>query len=218
MEARWRVGDDDAGGGGAAAGAAKGGGPRRPATGVSAVASWLRSAAFNALFFPYSAAMSLLGLALLPAPRAWLIGWVRIWARGALWLLRAVAGIRVRVTGREHLPAAGVGAIIAAKHQSAFDTIIWLVLLPRPVYVLKRELLAVPVWGWLARRCGHVAVDRRAASAVPSATGTRRRLTRPLAASRAGGRAAIPAPGLTSAAAGSPAPSPAAGTAARRAG
>jgi 1-acyl-sn-glycerol-3-phosphate acyltransferase len=126
----------------------------------------LRSALFNALFFPYTVAMSLLGLALLAAPRERAVAWVRLWARGALWLLRTVAGIRVRVTGQEHLPRAGAGAIIAAKHQSAFDTIVWLVLLPRPVYVLKRELMAVPVWGWLARHCGHVGVDRKAGAAA----------------------------------------------------
>jgi 1-acyl-sn-glycerol-3-phosphate acyltransferase len=124
----------------------------------------LRSALFNAVFFPWSVAMSLLGLPLLAAPPRYAIGWVRLWARSALWLLRVLAGIRLRVTGAEHLPRGG--AIIAAKHQSAFDTIVWLVLLERPVYVLKRELLKVPVWGWLARHCGHVGVDRSAGAAA----------------------------------------------------
>jgi 1-acyl-sn-glycerol-3-phosphate acyltransferase len=75
-----------------------------------------------------------------------------------LFLLRVVCGIHVRVTGREHLPSGP--AVIAAKHQSAFDTIVWLALLPDPVYVLKQELLRIPVWGTLARKYGAVAVDR----------------------------------------------------------
>ncbi|MFC7553860.1 lysophospholipid acyltransferase family protein [Pseudoroseomonas wenyumeiae] len=75
-----------------------------------------------------------------------------------LWLLRVVCGIHVRVTGREHLPTGP--AVLAAKHQSAFDTIVWLALLPDPVYVLKQELLRIPVWGTLARKYGAVAVDR----------------------------------------------------------
>jgi 1-acyl-sn-glycerol-3-phosphate acyltransferase len=124
----------------------------------------LRSALFNAVFFPFSVGASLLGLALLPAPPAWVRWYVRQWARASLWLLRMTTGIRLRVTGAEHLPRGG--AILAAKHQSAFDTMVWLVLLDRPLYVLKRELIRVPVWGWLARRAGHIAVDRAGGAAA----------------------------------------------------
>ncbi len=127
----------------------------------------LRSALFNALFLGGSAAAAVVALPLLLAPPAMLIAYVRTWARAMVALLRLVCGIRVEVAGRDHLPPGG--AIIAAKHQSAFDTVVWLVLLPAPAYVLKKELLSIPVWGLLARRCGHIAVDRRAgASALKS--------------------------------------------------
>ncbi len=126
--------------------------------------TFLRSALFNALFFPVTALMAVLAVPLLAAPRAWLIGYVRAWAFWVIWVLRVVCGVRLRVTGEENLPRGP--AIVAAKHQSAFDTVVWLVLLRQPVYVLKRELLAIPVWGWLARRCGHIAVDRRAGAAA----------------------------------------------------
>jgi 1-acyl-sn-glycerol-3-phosphate acyltransferase len=69
------------------------------------------------------------------------------------------------VTGREHLPAEGP-ALIAAKHQSAFDTIVWLALLPRPAYVLKRTLLRIPLYGWYARAAGMIAIDRAAGPAA----------------------------------------------------
>ena len=85
-------------------------------------------------------------------------------------MLRLLCGIRVRVTGREHLPADGGPALIAAKHQSAFDTVVWLWLLPDAAYVLKRELLNIPVWGWLARGTGMIAVDRLAGSLAPCGT------------------------------------------------
>lgn len=119
----------------------------------------LRSALFNAIFLGGTALSALLGLPLLLAPRSWLIRYVRGWAKAMVALLRLVCGIRVEATGLGHIPPGG--AIIAAKHQSAFDTVVWLALLPAPAYVLKKELLAIPLWGWLARRCGHVAVDRR---------------------------------------------------------
>lgn len=126
--------------------------------------TFLRSAVFNALFLGGSAVAALLALPLLAAPRAWLISYVRVWARVVVGLLRRICGIRLEVTGLENIPP--TGAIIAAKHQSAFDTVVWLMLLPSdrpaPVYVLKKELVAIPVWGQLARRCGHIAVDRKA--------------------------------------------------------
>ncbi len=126
----------------------------------------LRSAAFNLAFFAFTAVAALVCLPLAPlldrAGRLALLAW---WAERVLWLLRITVGISVRVTGREHLPEEGP-ALIAAKHQSAFDTIVWLALLPRPAYVLKRELLWIPVYGWYARAAGMIAVDRAAGPAA----------------------------------------------------
>lgn len=123
---------------------------------------WLRSALFNTFFFVFSATYSGMLLPLLLLPRRWLLQPIRFWAKFIVTVLRLVCGIRVRVTGLEHLPMAGGPALVAAKHQSAFDTVIWLALLPDPAYVLKRELLDIPVWGWLARGTGMIAVDRMA--------------------------------------------------------
>lgn len=126
----------------------------------------LRSALFNLAFFAFTAAAAILCLPalLLPDRRRLgrLLAW---WARCVLGLLRATVGITVRVTGTEHLPASGA-ALIAAKHQSAFDTIVWFALLPAPAYVLKRELLFVPLYGWYARAAGMIAVDRSAGAAA----------------------------------------------------
>jgi 1-acyl-sn-glycerol-3-phosphate acyltransferase len=119
----------------------------------------LRSAVFNVLFFILTALCVLGGLLMPPPfPRRWVRRYVKGWANLILWLLRVVCGLRVNVTGLENLPPGP--AVIAAKHQSAFDTVVWLALLPDPVYVLKQELLRIPVWGTLARRYGAVAVNR----------------------------------------------------------
>jgi 1-acyl-sn-glycerol-3-phosphate acyltransferase len=125
----------------------------------------LRSALFNLVFFAFTAfGALLLSPALLLPPRA-AVSLVRWWSRQVLTLLRLIAGIEVRVTGQEHLPAGGP-ALIAAKHQSAFDTIIWLSLLPHPAYVLKAELLLIPFYGWFCRRAGMIGVDRGAGAAA----------------------------------------------------
>lgn len=101
------------------------------------------------------------GLALLPflaSQRS--AGWaIRFWARSVLWWLARTVGLRARVTGLENIPAGP--AILAAKHQSAFDTVFWLTHEPLPAYVLKRELLWIPIYGWFAARAGMIPVDRK---------------------------------------------------------
>jgi 1-acyl-sn-glycerol-3-phosphate acyltransferase len=69
------------------------------------------------------------------------------------------------VTGREHLPRTGP-ALIASSHQSAFDTVVWLLLLPGCCYVLKRELLNIPLFGGLVAPSGMIAVDRDGGAAA----------------------------------------------------
>lgn len=127
--------------------------------------TWLRSVLFNAFFFGFSAAYATLLLPLMVLPRRWLLTPIRWWAGAVLLMLRVLGGIRTRVTGREHLPKGGP-ALIAAKHQSAYDTVVWLWLLPDPAYIFKRELLRIPVWGWLMHGSGMIAVDRLAGSSA----------------------------------------------------
>jgi 1-acyl-sn-glycerol-3-phosphate acyltransferase len=117
---------------------------------------WLRSLAFNLGFFGVTAALAVLCLPLLARPD-WTRVVLHLWSRAVIALL-PVAGIRLRVTGLEHIPPGG--CVIASKHQSAFDTVVWFALVPRATYVLKQELLRIPLYGWFARRAGMIAVDR----------------------------------------------------------
>lgn len=130
--------------------------------------TWLRSAAFNLWFYGVTVVVAVLSI---PAPLfpEGLTRWIsRVWSRLVLGGLGPICGIRVEITGREHLPPEGA-ALIASQHQSAFDTIIWLLLVPRSAYVLKRELTLIPVYGALCHRMGMISVDRGAgASAIRS--------------------------------------------------
>ncbi len=129
---------------------------------------WLRSLLFNIWFFAATLAMGLLG-----APVRWFAPrhalWVaQSWAALVLGGAAALCGIRVAVVGREHLPAEGA-ALIASQHQSAFDTLVWLCLVPRAAYVFKAELARVPLFGSLLVPAGQIPVDRGASfSAVRS--------------------------------------------------
>jgi 1-acyl-sn-glycerol-3-phosphate acyltransferase len=125
---------------------------------------WLRSCIFNVLFMTITAFSSVIAIALLPFHPRFIRRFIRLWARGILWLLRIICDIRVKVTGLEHV--APGASLIASKHQSAFDTFVWLALLKEPSYVLKRELLDLPFWGRVARHSGAVAVDREGGGAA----------------------------------------------------
>lgn len=124
---------------------------------------WLGAASllFNIGFYAATTFYSLWGYADLRRGRAdRLILRGRAWARAVIWLLRTCCRIEVRVSGYENLPLVGP-VLIASTHQSAFDTAVWM-LLPRPAYVLKKELLTVPVFGGLMQPAGMIAVDRSA--------------------------------------------------------
>lgn len=119
----------------------------------------LRSLLFNVAFFSFGAAGAVLGSPLLLGPKRLQRRAMRQLARFLVWIMEITCGIEVRVTGREHLPTAGP-ALIAAKHQSAFDTLVWFALVPDVAYVMKQELFRIPFYGRFARRAGMIGVDR----------------------------------------------------------
>jgi len=125
----------------------------------------LRSALFNLVFHGGTLVLGLFALPLLLGSRRAAHWAVRAWAKSMLVALRLVAGVTVRIEGREHLPASGP-MLVAAKHQSAFDTIVWLTLLPDVAYVMKRELLRIPFYGWFAVAAGMIPVDRQGGAAA----------------------------------------------------
>lgn len=83
----------------------------------------------------------------------------RLWAQLMMGALKIICGVRFRVADAENIPSGR--AIVAANHQSMWETIALLALLPRPAIIFKRELLAIPVYGWWAART-NVSVDRGA--------------------------------------------------------
>ncbi len=118
----------------------------------------LRSTCFNIIMFGSGALLSIwCAMAGRFLPEG-IVRAARLWGRICLWGLRVCCGIAVEVEGRENLPPGG--AIIAAQHQSALDIFIWLSLVPHPVFVFKKELRRVPVFGGLMEPAGMIAVDR----------------------------------------------------------
>ena len=119
----------------------------------------IRSALFNLFFFAATFALTLAVATPVrfAAPRQ-MLNVARLWARIMVWAARVLCGIRLHVSGLEHIDNGA--ALIASRHQSAFDTFVWLTLVPRCCYVLKRELLRIPLFGPLLPLAGMIAVDR----------------------------------------------------------
>ena len=81
------------------------------------------------------------------------------WSRISLWWLRLTCGLDYRVSGREHIPATG-GAVVLSNHQSAWETLAFQSIFPPHVWVLKRSLLWIPLFGWCLALLRPVAIDR----------------------------------------------------------
>lgn len=77
------------------------------------------------------------------------------------WLARLIVGLRWQIEGREHL-AGQPGRLIASKHQSTWDSMILPLLLNKPAFVLKKELLWIPIFGTGLAGMGPIAIDRKA--------------------------------------------------------
>lgn len=121
---------------------------------------FLRSSLFflgQVITAPIFTLIAFLALPLNPVTRNVLISG---WARSMIWWLRITCNIRHEVSGLDHLPA--TPCIILSKHQSAWETLAFQAIFPTQVYVLKRELLWIPIFGWGLAMSSPIAIDRSA--------------------------------------------------------
>lgn len=125
----------------------------------------LRSGLFNVYFFAVTFVLCLVGTGVRFLAPAHILVIPRFWARSLLAGARVICGIRFTVAGRAFLPSDGP-ALIASQHQSTFDTLVWLTLLPRCCYVLKQELTRIPLFGGMIRPAGQIVVDRSAGASA----------------------------------------------------
>lgn len=124
--------------------------------------TWIRSGLFALLFYPFTVVAvlaafvgALFGQHAVIAAAVW-------WTRGHACLARNLLGIHTRLEGR--LPSGPV--LIAAKHQSMYETLEVVRLFDRPAVVMKKELTDLPGWGKIARLYGAVSVDRKAGASA----------------------------------------------------
>ena len=85
---------------------------------------------------------------------------ISLWARTMLWWLRVTCNITYQLKGAENIPA--TPCVILAKHQSAWETLAFQLIFPPQVYVMKRELLWIPFFGWGLAMTSPIAINRGA--------------------------------------------------------
>jgi len=118
----------------------------------------LRSLLFNLVMLVTVTLYASLAMLTFPLPPLARYRIIRQWARFIIWLLGSLCGLHYRVEGREHLPKGP--AIVISKHQSSWETLAYQQIFPPQVWVLKRELLWVPFFGWGLAMTQPIAIDR----------------------------------------------------------
>ncbi len=122
----------------------------------------IRSFLFFTWFALFSIPAAMLFCLTMPLPWRVVQVLMRGWAVVVLVGLRLLAGIRLEVRGREHIPQSP--SLIGAKHQGWMDFVVLFMLLPDVCFVMKKELMRIPFFGWCAWKAGNIPVDRSAHS------------------------------------------------------
>ena len=84
---------------------------------------------------------------------------VRIWAKCIIFFLTKI--LKIKIVFKNNYLEDKEGQVIAANHQSAFDTIFFLAAFDKTIYIIKKELIFIPVYGWYAMRLGNIYIDRK---------------------------------------------------------
>ncbi|MDX8397901.1 MAG: lysophospholipid acyltransferase family protein [Mariprofundaceae bacterium] len=118
----------------------------------------IRSLIFNICFFFLTATLSsfICLFVLFGQPAAWF--WAKAWTKSILFLARHICGIKLNIEGQENMP--DQPCVVMSKHQSAFETIIMPILVPPFVWILKRELFYIPLFGWALWAIGTIGIRR----------------------------------------------------------
>src|SRR5690606_25362927 len=125
---------------------------------------WAGSIAFTLYLFLSVPVYALVVLATAPLPHAVRYRTAMGWVNSVLFLLERLCGLGYTVEGLENLPAERT--VVLMKHSSAFETIAQLKIFPRQTWVLKRELLWAPFFGWALYLLKPIAIDRRGGRAA----------------------------------------------------
>jgi 1-acyl-sn-glycerol-3-phosphate acyltransferase len=127
----------------------------------------LRSLLYNFAFYVNLVVLLVVALLALLLPRRVMLKMATLWGVISVWLLRVICGTRVEYRGLEKLPKGPL--LVAAKHQSTWETFALLWLFDDYTFIVKRELEWIPLFGWCMAKARMVPVDRGGGASALSA-------------------------------------------------
>ncbi|MBZ8132844.1 1-acyl-sn-glycerol-3-phosphate acyltransferase [Afifella sp. IM 167] len=117
-----------------------------------------RTLLFNVVFYVNFAVQALLFSPFLLLPERYGTWVTKFWTASSLFWHRLITGIGEETKGLENIPQGA--CIVACKHQSTWETMRLVYMFDKPAYILKRELMWIPLLGWYLKKYGHIPVDR----------------------------------------------------------
>jgi 1-acyl-sn-glycerol-3-phosphate acyltransferase len=120
----------------------------------------IRSVLFNILFYLNLTVLLIAAIPTFFMPRRAILGIAKLWGRTSLWLLRVICNLTYEFRGLEKIPPGPL--IVASKHHSTWETFALLTLFDDPTFIIKRELMWIPLFGWYTWKGGMVPVRRGA--------------------------------------------------------
>ena len=125
---------------------------------------YLRSTIFLVGMFLSTVIIAPLMILSIPLPFKFRYGLAQIWVTFNLWFVKTVCGLNYHIEGQNNIPKNN--GIIVCKHQSAWETVALQKIFPQQVFILKRELLWLPFFGWAMATCDPIAINRKSGKAA----------------------------------------------------
>jgi 1-acyl-sn-glycerol-3-phosphate acyltransferase len=127
----------------------------------------VRSIIFNIVFYVNLAVLLLAAVPTVAMPSRAIVWFAKTWGRTSLWWLRVICNLRVEFRGLDKIPPGGI--LVASKHQSLWETFALVPLFDHPSFIIKRELMWIPFFGWYTWKADMVPIDRGArAKTIPA--------------------------------------------------
>ena len=119
----------------------------------------LRNITFSVIFFSGIIIISILFLPTLLLPQAFVLMGGRLMGHWTGFCLNIILSTKIKIIGKENI-IKDQKFFIAASHQSMFETFYLQTIFNSPVFILKKELLSIPVFGWYLKKIGSISIKR----------------------------------------------------------
>ena len=119
----------------------------------------LRNILFFAIFFSGIILISIIFLPTLLLPQSFVLFGGKLMGYWASFCLKTILSTKIRVIGKENI-ITDKKFFIASSHQSMFETFFLQTIFNSPVFILKKELLSIPIFGWYLKKIGSISIQR----------------------------------------------------------